>query len=107
MTVLDVKTEAELNEVLSSNDKVVVNFHAPAWCNPCRRLAPHYEAVAEYFAGVKFVHVDVDTADRALVDSYQIAGVPKVYAFKAGEKVAEITKRTAPSITTELVSIYP
>ena len=105
MTVVHVSTEAELNDVLASNDKVVVDFAAPAWCVPCQRLAPHYEAVSDKLTDVKFLTVDIDTADPELVESYQIKGVPTVLAFKDGEFLGTVEGRTAPKLVSEISSL--
>jgi thioredoxin 1 len=95
----------DLNLHLEENETVVVDFAAPAWCVPCQRLAPHYEAVAEKMDGVKFLSVDIDTADPDLVESYQIKGVPTVLAFKDGELAGAVEARTAPKLVTEISSL--
>lgn len=108
MTVIEVSSVAALNEVLDNNANVVVDFAAEAWCVPCQRLKPHYDAVAGKMEGVKFVHVDIDKADYALVESYQVAGVPTVLAFDNGEVVEKIgpTYHTAPKLTTKLNELF-
>jgi thioredoxin 1 len=95
----------DLNLHLEENETVVVDFAAPAWCVPCQRLAPHYEAVSEKMDGVKFLSVDIDTADPDLVESYQIKGVPTVLAFKDGELAGTVEARTAPKLVSEISSL--
>lgn len=99
--VIEVSTEAELSTLISENDVVVVDFAAPAWCVPCQRLAPHYEAVASNVTEAKFIHVDIDTCDPELVRSWTILSVPTVKLFKAGRYVRTLNKSefNAPRLT--------
>lgn len=107
MTVVEVSSLEGLNTILTSNDQVVVDFAAPAWCVPCQRLAPHYEKVAEKSEnGTVFVSVDIDTADADLVGSYQIQSVPTVLAFKAGQPVGPVEGKTGPKIIKELDALF-
>ena len=95
----------DFNEQLAVDGLVVVDFSALAWCVPCKRLHPHFEAVAEKMPEVTFLLVDVDTADRQLLDLYSVSGVPTVLAFKDGEQVATITERTGPKLVQEITTL--
>lgn len=106
MTVVEVTSLEGLDTILSSNDKVVVDFAAPAWCVPCQRLAPHYEKVAEKTEDTVFVHVDIDTADSDLVGSYRVQSVPTVLAFKQGQQIGPVEQRTGPKIIKELDALF-
>lgn len=47
-------------EVLESDIPCLLDFYGE-WCEPCSRLAPHFEELApEYEGRVKFCKVDVD-----------------------------------------------
>jgi len=109
LSIAEVSSVEGLNDHLATGGVVVVDFAAPAWCVPCQRLAPHYEAAAKKFeeenADYKFLSVDIDLADPELVDSYQIKGVPTVLAFKDGELVGSVEARTAPKLVSEISSI--
>ena len=106
MSVVDVTTVEEFDKALQENENVVVDFHAPAWCVPCKRLHPHYVGMSERMDGVSFYTVDVDTADPALVESYKVQGVPKVLAFKNGEQIAEVEERTGPKLIKEIDALF-
>jgi thiol-disulfide isomerase/thioredoxin len=96
----------ELNEAIEAHSRVVVDFAAPSWCIPCQRLAPHYEAVSEKMGDTLFVHVDIDKADKDVVDYYKVQGVPYVIAYLDTELVGVVTSRTAPKLIQELNTLF-
>lgn len=100
--VVEVSTLQQLQEILTKYDKVLVDFHAPAWCVPCKRLAPHIDLVAKKREDVRVVKVDVDVADEGIRNTFQIMSVPTVLLFESGEQTKEIKGRTGPQILQEL-----
>lgn len=102
--VVEVSTLTQLHEIFNDHEKVLVDFHAPAWCIPCRRLAPHIDSVAEKRDDVRVVKVDIDTADEGIRNTFEVMSVPTVLYFENGEQTREIKGRTAPVILKELDS---
>ncbi|QIN94129.1 thioredoxin domain [Streptomyces phage Wakanda] len=102
--VVEVTTLDALHEILNKYSRVVVDFHAPAWCVPCRRLAPHIDVAAKKNENVRFVKVDVDRADQSIRDTFPIMSVPTVLYFEDGNQTKEIVGRTAIQILQELDS---
>ena len=82
-------TTASFDEdVLRSNDVVLVDFWAP-WCGPCVAFKPTVEAVASE-TGLKTAFVNVDE-QPGIAERYGIRSIPSLKLFRAGELVAEQT----------------
>ncbi|MDE3065436.1 MAG: thioredoxin [Acidobacteriota bacterium] len=67
-------TETDFEEVITSNDVVLIDFWA-SWCGPCRAFAPVYEAVSERYPDVVFAKVDTE-AQPALAATFNIMSIP-------------------------------
>ena len=77
-------------EVLKSNEPVLVDFHA-VWCGPCKAMAPALEQVAAEMKGkIKVVKVDVDENPQVTV-TYGIRAMPTLILFKGGKVAAQHT----------------
>lgn len=99
--VHEVRSLDNLDRIISEGYVTVVDFAAPAWCQPCKRLAPHYEAVAGVLTAATFVHVDIDTCEPALVEAYSVQSVPTVNLYRDGIFVRTLvpSEFNAPKLT--------
>ena len=53
-------TKANFEEVITSNDTVVVDYWAE-WCGPCKMMSPHIESLrSKYGPNLSIVKVDTD-----------------------------------------------
>jgi thioredoxin len=78
-----VLTKDNFEEVVNSNNMVVVDFWAP-WCGPCRGFAPVFEAASEKHPDVVFAKVNTDD-EQELAASFNIRSIPTLMLFR--EKV--------------------
>lgn len=70
-------------EVLGASMPVLVDFYAD-WCNPCKRMAPVVERIAEEYEGrVKVGKCNIDE-NMALANRYRITSIPSFLIFKNG-----------------------
>ena len=77
--------DANLEEVLSTNELVVVDFWA-AWCGPCRMLGPIVDELANEITDVAIGKVDVES-NAVASTKYGITSIPCLIFFKDGKEV--------------------
>jgi thioredoxin len=82
MAVLELN-EQNFEEVILSNDLVIIDFWAP-WCGPCKGFAPVYDAASEKHEGIVFAKVNTEV-EQALAGHFQIRSIPTLVIFR--EKV--------------------
>ncbi|HEY1603080.1 MAG TPA: thioredoxin [Pirellulales bacterium] len=74
------------DEVLGSQDPVLVDFWAP-WCGPCRMIAPLVEELAQEYKGtVKIGKINIDDSPSAATQ-FGVSSIPTLMIFKGGEVV--------------------
>lgn len=73
-------TAAEFNELISTNDIVIVDFWAP-WCGPCRSFAPTYEKVSDKHTDMVFAKVNTEEEEE-LASHFQIRSIPTLMIFR-------------------------
>jgi thioredoxin 1 len=74
------------HEVLSSGERVLVDFWAP-WCGYCRAVAPILEAIAAE-RELKLVTVDFDTEPQ-LAQRYGVQSIPNMILFENGKPTVQ------------------
>ena len=86
---VDINDASFEQEVINSEQPVVVDFWAP-WCGPCRKLGPILDEVAQEFSGkVKFVKVNTDENLKTAQD-YSISGLPSLIDLKNGKALERL-----------------
>ena len=79
-------TDANFDELLSSNKVVVADFWA-TWCGPCKAMGPSIDELSAEYEGQALIgKVDVEE-NNDLAEKYAIRSVPTIIFFKDGEMV--------------------
>ncbi|MCI5620127.1 MAG: thioredoxin [Lachnospiraceae bacterium] len=84
MSELKITTQNFDEEVLASEQPVLIDFWAP-WCGPCQMMGPVIEEIANEYAGkVKVGKVNVDE-EPELAQQFRIMSIPAIMLFKNGK----------------------
>ena len=84
MSELKITTQNFDEEVLASEQPVLIDFWAP-WCGPCQMMGPVIEEIAnEYVGKVKVGKVNVDE-EPELAQQFRVMSIPAIMLFKNGK----------------------
>lgn len=84
MSVLKITSENYEEEVLKSEQPVLIDFYAD-WCGPCRTMGPIIDQIAkEKNDSVKVGKVNVDE-NQDLAMEYGVMSIPTIVIIKNGE----------------------
>jgi thioredoxin 1 len=88
-SVVDVASPAELDAIIKSGKKVVVQFSA-TWCGKCKQIAPTVENLAIDNEDVTFVKVDKDLKGfESIVKDWKVEALPSFRFFKNGKEASK------------------
>lgn len=74
----------KFNEIINTNDLVLVDFYAE-WCGPCKMMSPILQEVkATLQEAVKIIKINVDQ-HQDLASHFMVRGVPTLMLFKEGK----------------------
>jgi len=87
---------SKFNEILSSNDTVLVNCGL-THCEPCKRVYPEYEKLSKKYENIKFIKIEfdklLDDDHDSLKEKFKIGKYPHFVLVCNGEILD--TKQTA------------
>ncbi|KAJ0161639.1 Thioredoxin-like protein, partial [Colletotrichum tanaceti] len=95
--VYKVSSAAELDSVLASSSRVVVDFYAD-WCPPCRAIAPVFSELADKHAAegrLAFAKVNVDHVND-VAGRYGVTAMPTFVFFRDGKPQGVEVKGLTP-----------
>lgn len=99
--ISEVTTLDELIEITNTNKRIVVKFWAD-WCQPCKKLAPHFEKAAEKSSAL-FVQIDIENCDKKILDAYSVQSVPTILYLNMNRyETVTISGRTSLKILKEI-----
>ena len=85
MSVITITKENFTNEVIKSDNPVLLDFWA-SWCGPCRMVSPVVDEIAAAHPEIKVGKVNVDEQPD-LAGFYQVSSIPTLMVFKDGKIV--------------------
>lgn len=94
-------TNEEFNEIIRSNNHVVVNFFAE-WHMSCLMLTPIIEDLAEQLKNVRFIKINIED-NKELKEKHNIFSMPCVIIFKKGNEIERISGSHAADIIEEKI----
>ena len=95
----DAGFDRHLRSLLPPDGTGVVNFTAPAWCAPCRRLHPAFEELRRQHARIKFVVLDMDDDEAAAQgEPFGVTGLPTTLVAHEGTVLERIVGADATAL---------
>lgn len=89
--------EDNLEEIIKSNDKVVVQYGA-TWCGNCRIMKPKFKKLAADNDSIPFYYVDAEKLPESRKMA-QVDNLPTFAIFKNGEIVNQTQTNKAENLT--------
>jgi thioredoxin 1 len=83
-------TDANFDQDVLKNDKLVLVDFWAEWCGPCRMIAPMMDELADEDVGKVAVYkLNVDE-NPSIPSQYRVQSIPLVLFFKDGEVVDQV-----------------
>ena len=87
MSAVNINLENFHNEVLDSENTVLLDFWAP-WCAPCRMVIPVVEEIARENEHIKVGKINVDE-EPELATRFKIYSIPTLVVMRDGQIIQQ------------------
>lgn len=76
----------EFSELVKSNKKIVINFHAK-WCGPCKKMEPYILKMKDELKDkITLIRLDADE-NKTLLDSMKLDGLPVILIYENQKEI--------------------
>jgi thioredoxin 1 len=86
MSVIEIKSTKQFDQLLAKHPKVVIDFGA-TWCQPCKAFAPIFHKVAHEQKHIVFMSIDVDKHEEIHERFPQVSKVPTIVFLHKGKTI--------------------
>ncbi|WP_062109340.1 thioredoxin family protein [Bacillus niameyensis] len=91
--MIEIKSNDQFEEIISSNDPVIVKFEAD-WCPDCKRMDMFIDEIIEANKQYTWYEINRDQFPE-LAEKYQVMGIPSLLIYQNGEKLAHLHSANA------------
>ena len=81
-----IKCKDDFNKLMerSFHHPVIIDYCAP-WCQPCRKIAPIFECLAEDHHNIVFGRMDIECIPE-IADGEDVCSLPTFIVYRCGEQ---------------------
>ena len=83
MSVIHINNHNFYDEVINSDQEVLLDFWAP-WCGPCRMVSPILEEISKERPDIKIGKINVDE-EYELAKEFSVYSIPTLVVMKDGK----------------------
>lgn len=95
MIMQAITTIEQFNEIIASEQPVIVKFYA-GWCPDCTRMDMFINPIIEEYNQYAWYEINRDEFPE-LAEKYQVMGIPSLLIYKNSEKLAHLHSANAKS----------
>lgn len=86
MSYTEIESEDQFNELIESNDHVIVDFYA-SWCGPCKNLGSNFDSIKAEHPNITILKVNIDEEEvEGIVEAHGVSSLPHVFYYFKGQK---------------------
>ena len=83
MSAMHINNSNFENEVMNSEQKVLIDFWAP-WCGPCQMVLPLIDEIASERSDIKVCKINVDE-NPELAKRFRVMSIPTLIVMEKGD----------------------